>query len=50
MTKSPLDPEWDPKKHTSLFPLVLSNLVGHKVSVTEDELGHYLSGAIFVGF
>lgn len=46
MTKSVLDPEWDLRKHPSLLPMAPSNLLGHKLSVTEDKPSHYLSGAI----
>lgn len=46
MTKSALDPEWDTRKHTSLFYVSPSDLLGHKISVTGNNLNHYLSGAI----
>lgn len=46
MRKSALDPERGTRKHTSLLPMAPSNLLGHRISVTENNLTHYLSRAI----
>lgn len=46
MTKPALDPEWGAGKHNSPFSVAPSDLLRHKISVTEDNLIHYLCGTL----
>ena len=43
MTKSALVPEWGMRRQTSPFPMAPSNLLGHKLSTTENNLIYALA-------